>query len=242
MPPPYSDEANAIIAVVKAAGLPHRVTDINTRGIHATSSYHYAQGQGGVGTAVDFAGTTPGTSAAMVTQMSEIWRAFRPHAAQLAELFFQAPGIAMVVKNGAWRPGLQTLGPTVWDAHRNHVHVAVKPGTILRPARLAAVPDQPAVMFPATVHDYEEGATKTTMVHIGKLDANGNGWADWQPGLGRDPIIVGLVQLGPSPADDGYWPNQANVNLSAQPRGGAVRVTVRGGTPGDTVTAFLTVA
>lgn len=92
-------------------------------------------------------------------------------------------------------------------------------------------------------YDYEENTTKTTMVHIGPLDSNGNGWADWQPGLGRDPIIVGVVQLGPSPPDDGgYWLNQARVNLSAQPRGGSVRVVVRNGTPGDTVTAWVTVA
>lgn len=95
---------------------------------------------------------------------------------------------------------------------------------------------------PIPVHDYEEAATKTTMIHVGKLDDQGNGWSDWNPGLGRDPIIVGLVQLGPSPKDDGYWPNQSKVNLSAQPRGGAIRVVVRGGTPGDTVTAFVTVA
>ena len=95
---------------------------------------------------------------------------------------------------------------------------------------------------PAPIYDYEEAATKSTMIHIGKLDSNGKGWADWQPGLGRDPIIVGLVQLGPSPADDGYWDHQSKVNLSAQPRGGAVRVTVRNGTPGDTITAFVTVA
>ena len=95
---------------------------------------------------------------------------------------------------------------------------------------------------PIPVHDFEEAATKTTMLHCGPLDKDGNGWADWQPGLGRDPVIVGLVQLGPSPPDDGYWETQENVTLAAQARGGAVRVTVRNGTPGDTVTAFVTVA
>lgn len=103
-------------------------------------------------------------------------------------------------------------------------------------------PVQQSTLQAAPVHNYEEAATKTTMIHIGKLDGNGQGWADWQPGLGRDPIIVGLVQLGPSPGDDGYWNHQAKVNLSAQPRGGAVRVVVRNGTPGDTVTAWVTVA
>lgn len=107
-------------------------------------------------------------------------------------------------------------------------------------------PGQPTVhteTFPIPVHDFEELAVKQTMVHIGPLDKDGNGWADWQPGLGRDPNIVAVVQLGPSPPDDnGYWPGQAKVNLSAQPRGGAARIVVRNGTPGDTVTAFVTVS
>lgn len=117
------------------------------------------------------------------------------------------------------------------------------PGAIDILALLPAPKNQPATMTAAPVHDYEEAATKTTMIHVGKLDDQGNGWADWQPGLGRDPIIVGLVQLGPSPPDDnGYWLHQSKVNLSAQARGGSVRVSVRNGQPGDTVTAFVTVA
>lgn len=95
---------------------------------------------------------------------------------------------------------------------------------------------------PIPVHDYEEVATKTTMLHIGPLDSNGRGWSDWQPGLGRDPVPIALTLLGPSPVDDGYWPDQAHVQLSAQPRGGALRVVVRNGKPGDTVTLYVTVA
>jgi hypothetical protein len=91
------------------------------------------------------------------------------------------------------------------------------------------------------VHDFEENTVKQTMIHIGPLDSNGAGWADWQPGLGRDPNPVGLVLLGPSPPDDGYWPQQAKVLVAAQPRGGSLRVSVRNGTPGDTVTCFVTV-
>lgn len=134
----------------------------------------------------------------------------------------------------------------LFDGICGHQHVPHQshgdPGALDVAALLSASKTQTATLIQAPVHDYEEAATKTTMIHIGKLDANGNGWADWQPGLGRDPIIVGLVQLGPSPEDDGYWDGQKNVTLAAQPRGGSVRVTVRNGTPGDTVTAFLTVA
>lgn len=108
--------------------------------------------------------------------------------------------------------------------------------------RPAAAVAQPATMVPVPVYDYEELAVKTTMIHVGPLDTDGNGWADWQPGLGRDPIPVAVTLLGPSPADDGYWPQQSKVVLAAQPRGGALRVVVRGGTPGDTVTAFVTVS
>ncbi len=243
---PHSREVLAIIAYVKATGLPYRVTDIDTPDVHSKTSFHYADGTGGDGLAVDFGGSIPGVTPKAVAEMATIWRSFRPVAPQLAELFFQSPDITMVVKNGAWRPGLATLGQKTWDAHKNHLHVAVSRGVFLPPpAIIATAPPaaaQPAVMVPAPVHDYEERATKTTMLHCGPLDSNGRGHADWQPGLGRDPIIVGLVQLGPSPPDDGYWEQQSKVNLSAQPRGGAVRVVVRGGTPGDTVTAFVTVA
>ena len=128
-----SREVQSILEYVKASGLPHRVTDIDTPGVHSRTSYHYAAGTDGKGLAVDLAGTAPGTSRAMVDQMAALWQAFRPVAPKLAELFFQGPDISMVVKNGVWRPGLQTLGKTVWDAHRNHVHVAVRRGVFLVP-------------------------------------------------------------------------------------------------------------
>jgi hypothetical protein len=116
-------------------------------------------------------------------------------------------------------------------------------GTLPDPAPPAVEAPDRTQTVPIPVHDFEELAVKQTMVHIGPLDKDGNGWADWQPGLGRDPNIVAVVQLGPSPPDDnGYWPGQAKVNLSAQPRGGVARVVVRNGTPGDTVTAFVTVS
>lgn len=244
MPDPYSDEVRAIVKFVESTGLLHRVTDVNTPGVHSATSWHYAKTATGTGTAVDFAGTTAGTSPAMVAQMSAIWRAFRPVAPQLAELFFQAPDILMVVKNGAWRPGLSTLGKATWDAHKNHVHVAVRPGTFLvptAPARPLAV-DSHTETIPIPVHDFEEAATKTTRMIIGPLDKDGNGWSTWDPGFARDPVVVAVTLHGPSPVDDGYWSQQANVTLAAQPRGGKLLVTVRNGTAGDTVTAWVTVS
>ena len=120
------------------------------------------------------------------------------------------------------------------------------PGAVNVALLLPASGPQPAnhtETVPIPVHDFEEASVKQTMMHIGKLDGDGNGWSDWNPGLGRDPNIVGLVLLGPSPPDDGgYWPGQAKVTLAAQPRAGVVRVSVRGGTPGDTITCFVTVS
>lgn len=239
-----SREVQGIIDYANATGIPCRVTATLGRYVsrenpcdpHTATSLHCAEGTGGKGRAVDFGGAIPGTGAAAVKQMAALWEAFRPAAPRLTELFFNGPGITMVIKNGVWRPGLAALGPAGWATHRNHVHVSVPKGVFLTP------PTGHTETVPIPVHDYEEAATKTTMIHIGKLDDQGNGWSDWNPGLGRDPIIVGLVQHGPSPPDDGYWGGQAKVNLSAQQRGGAVRVTVRNGTPGDTVSAFVTIA
>lgn len=121
--------------------------------------------------------------------------------------------------------------------------VAVQlPGTAASQAQPATAPTERTQSVPIPVHDFEEAAVKQTMMVIGKLDENGRGWSDWDPGLGRDPNVCGAVLLGPSPPDDGYWEGQEKVQLSAQPRGGKVRVTVRGGTPGDTVTCFVAVS
>lgn len=246
-----SREVGAIIEFVEAAGVPHRVTatlghyvsPTNPCSPHTARSLHCADGTDGNGLAVDFGGVTPGVTTATVAQMAAIWHLFEPMAPKLAELFFNGPGITRVVKNGVWRDGAATLGAAPWAAHRTHVHIAVPRGVFLAPTP-TAVPRVEAhtQTVPIPIHDFEEQSVKQTMMVIGKLDENGRGWSDWDPGLGRDPNIVGLVLLGPSPADDGYWLKQEKVQLSAQPRGGKVRVVVRGGAPGDTVTCFVAVS
>lgn len=203
---------------------------------HSATSLHCADATDGKGLAVDWGGSE--------AQQAAVFNALRPVAGQMAELFHNGSGIIQVVKNGQWRDGLATLGAVTWQAHNNHTHSAVPRGTFLVPAPPVPVPAAAHTeTVPIPVHDYEEAAVKTTQMHIGPLDANGCGWADWQPGLGRDPVPVAVTLLGPSPPDDnGYWPGQAKVTLAAQPRGGALRVVVRNGTPGDTVTAFVTVS
>lgn len=241
-----SRETDSLIAYVKArvpgavvtATLGRYISPSDPCSPHSAGSLHCADGTDGKGLAVDWGGDE--------AMQTAVFHALEPVAGQLAELIHNGLGITRAVKNGAWVNPLVVYGATVWAAHGNHTHSAVPRGTFLVPPAppvLVSQSAQPAVMVPAPVHDYEEGAVKTTQMHIGPLDGNGNGWADWQPGLGRDPNIVAVVQLGPSPPDDnGYWPGQAKVNLSAQPRGGAARIVVRNGTPGDTVTAFVTVS
>lgn len=119
---------------------------------------------------------------------------------------------------------------------------ALPPVPATSPAQPATAPTVRTQTVPIPVHDFEEAAVKQTMMVIGKLDDQGRGWSDWNPGLGRDPNVLGVTLLGPSPPDDGYWEGQSKVQLSAQPHGGAVRVTVRGGTPGDTISCFVTVS
>lgn len=120
-------EVHGIIAHLKASGVPFQVTS-TTGGKHAPNSYHYAEGTGGPGLAVDFddfsspALNTPGLRA--------IYNAFVPVRSRLAELL------------GPGDPG-----------HDNHVHVAVRRGTFL--TLEATVPDTPVKLIAA--FPYQDG-------------------------------------------------------------------------------------
>lgn len=134
-----SREVESIIAFVKASGVPYKVTDINTPGVHAVHSFHYAQGTGDVGLAVDFAGPTPNDQQAM----QKIFEVLSGQAPMLAELIHQGPGITKAVKNGKWSNGMSLYGPTTWAAHLNHVHVAVHLGTFLVVPQIRAATVEP---------------------------------------------------------------------------------------------------
>lgn len=237
-----SRETAAIVAYLEDSGLPCRVTAVlgtwksaaDPCSPHSPGSFHCVEGTDGKGLAVDFGGAQPGTSLQSLEEMGAVWLALMKVSDRLAELIHQGPGITTAVKNGRVVDGLKAFGAATWAAHRNHVHVAVPKGVFL------AWPKPPPAAIP--VYDFEEVAVQSTSMHIGPLDANGCGWSDWNPGLGRPPNIVAIVQQGPSPPDDGYWMGQSKVNVSAQARGEAIRVTVRNGTPGDTVIGFVTVS
>lgn len=121
-----SRECQAIIDYVESSGLPYRVTDVDGPG-HAKGSYHYQ------GLAVDFAGVTPGVTPTTAAQMVDLYRLFLLVGPQLAELIHSGAGIGEAIKNGRLVDGAAFFGPVTWPDHRDHVHVAVPRGTILRP-------------------------------------------------------------------------------------------------------------
>lgn len=125
-----SREVQSIIDYVETANLLYRVSDVNGPG-HAAGSYHYAQGTGGEGLAVDFGGATPGVNATTEIQMAAIYRTFLDVAHDLAELIYSGAGATVAVKDGRAVDGRSLYGPVTWADHRDHVHVAVKKGVFL---------------------------------------------------------------------------------------------------------------
>lgn len=146
-----SAETAGIIALLRTFGLPFRITSI-TGGSHATGSYHYAQGTGGQGLAVDIAGPLPymvdpaGSKAAMLAICAKL----RPYERNFAELI--CSHLSYSIRNGN-RVGRMSVG-----SHYDHIHLAVSRGTLLaRPTDVEATvvpdnPDLPNIEGPLTFH------------------------------------------------------------------------------------------
>lgn len=89
---------------------------------------------------------------------------------------------------------------------------------------------------------YKEADVQTTLLDIA-LDDHGNGWTDWDPGLGREPVVVGLVAHGPFPPADGYWDDAGeDLTFRAQQRGNTVVVSAVNGAARATARVFVSVA
>ena len=144
-----SKEVDAIIAYHAASGAPGRVTDIDTPGVHSKTSAHYAKGtcsdSGCKGCAVDFAFVP---SQRMSPGLLAIWTAFSKVEGQLWELFYE--GAPYWIKDGQQR-AKSLFSTALRDAHRNHVHVSIRPGKTLD------VPNQPQPVLTPTL--------ETDMVH-----------------------------------------------------------------------------
>lgn len=128
-----SREAQAIVAYVDGCAIPYRVTSIYRPG---PRSYHGAEGTGGAGLAVDFAGKTAGVTPTTALQMAWIYRCLLAVAGQLAELIYSGADVdgrpvLEAIKNGRRVDGASFYGPATWADHFDHVHVAVPRGTFL---------------------------------------------------------------------------------------------------------------
>lgn len=105
----------------------------------------------------------------------------------------------------------------------------------LQGATAAPPPPAPPVDVPAVT--FEETAVQGKFVQVttskpGEANA-GDGWEHWDTG---QPVkLCWVSKQGPYPPADGYWPDQTPVDISCQPRGNEVIVTVRNATPGATI-------
>lgn len=108
-----SSETTSLIAFFRASGVPGRVTDIDTPGVHSKTSRHY------LGLAVDLAGPVPSRNS---DALLAVYRAFLPVAGSLHELIYGGPG------GGRWFYGAQIGMGAQGPAHENHVHVSVDRG------------------------------------------------------------------------------------------------------------------
>lgn len=115
-----SEETQALIDWMAASGVPHTVTATVGRYVsredpcspHSATSYHCAEGTGGAGLAVDFAGP----------DLVAIYRALAPLGPLCAELIFGST---------QWKNGRLVAPYDHAENTTNHVHIAVPRGVIV---------------------------------------------------------------------------------------------------------------
>jgi hypothetical protein len=153
----YSLEVQGMIALLRSFGLPHRITDVDTPGVHTDGSYHYAAGTGGDGLAIDFAGLVPYSidPATSRTQMLAICKALEPYESKIAELI--CSHLPYSIKHG------RRVARYAVSSHWNHGHLAVERGVFLRyvttPLEVIVVPDNPDlpnIEGPLTFHPLQD--------------------------------------------------------------------------------------
>lgn len=139
--PHASPEVEGIIAYGLATGVPMKVTStIRPGAITAAGgrSYH------SLGLAVDLAGPYPSIDSGY---LADIFHAFVPVEAHLAELIYAGPQVGFNIKNG------RRVGKYAQAIHHNHVHVAVARG--VRLDRLVTTPKEPVGAIAPAPDDQE---------------------------------------------------------------------------------------
>lgn len=139
----FSLEVQGMIALLRNLVVPHRVTDINTPGIHTAGGYHYKAGTNGDGLAIDAAATVPYALDPVAARagMLTICKTLEPYERQFAELI--CSHLPYSIKDG------RRVGRYAISAHWNHIHLAVNRGTFLayvKPSlEVSVVPDDPNI-------------------------------------------------------------------------------------------------
>ena len=120
-----SRECVSIVALVDSFGLPYRVTDLDTPGVHSDGSRHYQDGTDGDGLAVDMAGPIPyaldraGSKRAMLALCARL----EPYEHLFYELI--CSHLPYSVKAGRRVPRYAVA------AHWNHIHLSVNRGVFV---------------------------------------------------------------------------------------------------------------
>src|SRR5438093_7285797 len=113
-------EVDGLIAFMVHSGVPHKVTDVNTPGIHSFASYHYQLGtpspSGTISLAVDFAGPVPTRES---PALLAVYKALEPLGPVSAELIYS---------NYQWKNGRKVAPYDTADNIHTHVHIAVPRG------------------------------------------------------------------------------------------------------------------
>jgi hypothetical protein len=152
----HSLEVKHLISYLSRMGVPFRVTDVNTVGVHTTGSYHYKSGTDGLGLAIDIAELTPSSG---TPGLLKLFSLFGPVESRLAELIYS--GAPYNIKNGVRVPRYAVA------THWNHVHVAVPKGTFLDPGVIMPDdPNLPNITGPVSFHPLIDQAGMCTGYYI----------------------------------------------------------------------------
>lgn len=136
-------ETDAQQAYMAASGVEAVCTDVNTVGVHTAWNPPHSFGShyepatqshsGRIGCATDWA-HAHGDGASLTPELLAIWQAWAPEgkAGRLQELFYA--GADYCVYGGKWMPWSKVpkgARDVIKAGHRNHVHVSVKPKTLV---------------------------------------------------------------------------------------------------------------
>ena len=188
----YSLEVQGMIALVRSLGVPHRVTDVNTPGVHTPSGFHYKDGTAGNGLAVDLAAIVPYNldPTAARAGMLAICKALEPHESRFAELI--CSHLPYSIKDG------RRVARYAVSSHWNHIHLAVPKGTFLvyvtTPMEVPVVPDDPNIPNiegPLSFHPLQDTAGNCTGYYIfGTRTGELHSWGPGAKYYGRSEDIT----------------------------------------------------